>query len=368
MEKQDDIKSTIVAIVKTSQNKLGFCLIFVFSVLSIGIFNAKSSLALPLSSGDRIRLLIPEGELFSGIYEVNIDGNIQIPYLEPLPVKGLEISEVKQKIYRTLIERKYFQPQFLIVNVSILQWASIQVNVAGAIFQSGRVSINNRSAEERKLQENQTSGDSPPDRYLTAALRGAGGVTPKANVKEIRVIRDGLEQVVDLSGIFTGSEVEDVPLIAGDRVIVPELPEQQNWLVRPSQITPVGVRVFLSNLTIPANSNASSSAKSDGSGFFYGARLSQAVISANCLGGTSSTNASRRAVLVRTDRQTGETKVFDRDVEALIRDSTDDKNNPFLMPEDGVGCYDSAVSDVRDVVRTITDILFIPFNLIFRGR
>ena len=372
MEEQDNInssiKSTMVAMIKISRNKLGFCLFYIFSVLSVGIFDAKSSLSLPLSSGDRIRLLIPEGELFNGIYEVNIDGNIQIPYLEPLSVKGLEISEVKQKIYRTLIDRKYFQPQFLIVNVSILQWSSIQVNVAGAIFQSGRVSINNRTAEERNLQQNQTSGDSPPDRYLTAALRGAGGVTPRANVKEIRVIRGLHEQIVDLSGIFTGAEVEDVPLIAGDRVIVPELPQQQNWLVRPSQITPIGVRVFLSNLTIPATSNASSSNKSDGSAFPYGARFSQAVISANCLGGTSPTNASRRAVLVRTDRQTGETKVFDRDVEALIRDSTDDKNNPFMMPEDGVGCYDSTVSDVRDVVRTITDILFTPFNLIFRGK
>ncbi len=109
MTKQDDInstiKSTIIAMVKISRNKLGFCLIFVFSVLAIGIFETKPSLALPLSPGDRIRLLIPEGELFSGVYEVNIDGSIQIPYLEPLPVKGLEISEVKQKIYRTLIDR-----------------------------------------------------------------------------------------------------------------------------------------------------------------------------------------------------------------------------------------------------------------------
>ena len=72
------------------------------------------------------------------------------------------------------------------------------------------------------------------------------------------------------------------------------------------------------------------------------------------------------AVLVRTDRQTGETEVFDRGIEQLIRDSTDDTNNPFLMPEDGVGCYDSTVTEARDVVRTITDIILTPFNLIFK--
>lgn len=370
MGNQFDTKSKRTSMVKDDWSRLRFWAFFMIATLSINLIDfvgIKPALALPLSPGDRIRLLIPEGELFSGVYEVNIDGNIQIPYLEPLAVKGLEISEVKQKIYHTLIDRKFFQPQFLQVNVSILQWAAVQVSVSGATFQAGRVSINNRSAEDRSLQQNQSSGDNPPERYLTAALRGAGGITPMANVKEIRVIRDGLEQVVDLSGIFTGEEVEDVALIAGDRVIVPELPQQQNNLVRPSQITPPGIRVFLSNLTTPATNNASSSIKSDGSSFPYGARLSQAVIAANCVGGTSPTNAPRRAVLVRTDRQTGATKVFDRDVEEIIRNSTDDTNNPFLMPEDGVGCYDSTVTDVRDVVRTITDILLTPFNLIFRG-
>lgn len=338
------------------------CMTATLSIHFIDFLAANPAIALPLSPGDRIRILIPEGELFSGVYEVNIDGNIQVPYLDPLPVKGLEIAEVKQKIYHTLIDRNFFQPKFLQVNVSILQWASIQVSVSGAIFQAGRVSINNRSAEERNLQQNQLSGDNPPERYLTAALRGAGGVTPMANVKEIRVIRNGLERIVDLAGIFTGEEIEDVALIAGDRVIVPELPQQQNSLVRPSQITPTGIRVFLSNLTTPAPG----SVKSDGTGFPYGARFSQAVISANCVGGISSTNASRRAVLVRTDRQTGATKVFERDVEQIIRSSTDDINNPFLMPEDSVGCYDSTVNDVRDVVRTITDVLLNPFNLLFK--
>ena len=338
----------------------------IFQAVAIGSLSQKPLEALPLSPGDRLRVTIPEGELFSGVYEVNLDGNIQIPYLDPLTVRGLEIDETKQLIRDTLINRQFFQPKFLQLNVSILQWAAVQVHVSGAVFQSGRISINNRSAEERNLQQNQSSGDNPPERFLTAALRGAGGITPLANVKEVMVIRNNFVQIVDLSGVFSGEEVDDVPLISGDRVVVPILAKQQNNLVRPSQITPPGIRVFLSNLTIPAPSNATSAIKSDGSSFPYGARFSQAVISANCLGGTFPTNAQRRAVLVRTDRQTGETEVFDRGIEQLIRDSTDDTNNPFLMPEDGVGCYDSTVTEARDVVRTITDIILTPFNLIFK--
>ncbi len=333
------------------------------TVLSVGVISSPAY-ALPLSPGDRIRVLIPEGELFSGVFEVNLDGNIQVPYLKPLPVKGLEIEAVKQGLTQALLDKKFFQPKFLQVSVSILQWAPIQVTVAGATFQPGLISINNRTAEERTLQQNQTSGDSPPDRYLTSALRSAGGITPQANIKEIRLIRNGKEQTIDLSGVFTGEPVADIPMVAGDRIVVPQLPLTQNNLVRPSQITPPGIRVFLSNLTVPATSNASASVKSDGSNFAYGSRFSQAVVATNCVGGTGSTNASRRAVLVRTDRQTGKTEVVDRSVEDLIRNSIDDKTNPFLMPEDGVACYDSDVTDTRDVARTITDLLN-PLNLLF---
>lgn len=346
--------------VKVHLHKL-FSGMVTLAVLSIGLISSPAY-ALPLSPGDRIRVLIHEGDLFNGVYEVNLDGKVQIPYLDPLPVSGLEIEEVRNNLFKILVDRDFFRPQSLLVNVSLVQWASIQVNVAGAIFQPGRVSINNRSPEDR-AQLTQASGDNPPERYLTAALRNAGGVTPLANVKEIRLVRHGKERVIDLSGVFNGDLVEDVPLIAGDQIVVPKLPQQQNNLVRPSQITPPGIRVFLSNLIIPANGNASAAVKSDGSNFPYGARFSQAVIATNCAGGTTATNADRRATLVRTDRQTGKTEVFDRPIEDLIRNSTDDKNNPFLMPEDGVACYDSSVSDTRDVARTIADIIN-PFNLL----
>lgn len=40
--------------------------------------------SLPLSLGDRIKLSIPEGDLFNGTYEVNLDGTLNIPLLQPI--------------------------------------------------------------------------------------------------------------------------------------------------------------------------------------------------------------------------------------------------------------------------------------------
>ena len=69
-------------------------------VLSLALIPA-SSLALPLSPGDRIKITIPEGEEFSGIFEVNIDGKLEIPYLPPLQAAGLEPEQIRGNLRLT---------------------------------------------------------------------------------------------------------------------------------------------------------------------------------------------------------------------------------------------------------------------------
>jgi polysaccharide biosynthesis/export protein len=327
----------------------------------VHLFWAGYCLALPLSPGDRIKVSIPEGDLFSGIYQVNLDGTISLPHLQPLLVKGLEPTQVEQALSETFVNQGLFNPAFIQVTVQVMEWAPIQVSVAGATFQPGRVLINERSAEMR-AHLTQASGDYPPERFLTAAIRAAGGVLPTADVKTVRLLRNGQEKVIDLSGVLAGQRVEDIPLIADDQIAIADTGKVQSDLMRPSQITIAGVRVFLSNLTQPASSNASAAISKDSTSFVYGSRFSQAVIAANCAGGNSS-NAKRRAVLVRTDRANGQTQIFDRPIEGLLRASTDDLTNPFLMPDDGVACYDSKATNLRGVAETLGTI-FSPFSLL----
>jgi polysaccharide export outer membrane protein len=126
-----------------------------------------------------------------------------------------------------------------------------------------------------------------------------------------------------------------------------------NELVRPSQITPTGVKVFLSNLTVPATGNAVSGIGRDATSFPYGSRFSHAVTAANCAGGTRGTNAERTAILATTEQLTGKTTYLQRHVNDLLTDSTNDTNNPFLQANDIVACYDSKVVQFRDVIQTI---------------
>lgn len=338
------------------------------STIATILFNTSAGLALPLSPGDRLEVSIPNEPYFSRAYEVNQNGELEIPYLDPVPVAGLEPSEVETKLIRILVKNGFFPPDTLQLSVQILQWAAIQVAVSGEVFQPGRVLINQPDDPKQtatSVETNQITGEYQPRRYLTAAVQATGGVLPTANVKEIIIKRKDREIVIDLSGAFTGEPIDDIPLIAGDQIIVPAADGFQGELMRPSLITPPGIKVFVSNLTVPASSNSTSGIGNDEEGitFPYGARFSQAAIATNCAGGTQATNADRKLVLVRVNRLTGETTYLDRSVEELLRDSHNDVDNPFLMPRDGVVCYDSAVTNARDILQTIGEILN-PFLLL----
>ena len=325
-------------------------------VLSLALIPA-SSLALPLSPGDRIKITIPEGEEFSGIFEVNIDGKLEIPYLPPLQAAGLEPEQIRGNLRRSLVNLGFFQPSYLQVSLNIVQWAPVEVFVSGETFVPGRVLVNELSPSETTQAPVPVSGQYPPNRFLSTSLKQAGGITPKADISAIRLTRNGRTSLHDLSGILSGRPFQDVPVIAGDQIEVPSTGAVNPALVRVSQITPSGVKIFLSNLTVPSSSNASSGISRDATSFSYGSRFSQAVVAANCVGGTGLTNAGRTAVLVRTNQADGTTAYLQRNVNSLMTGVNSDKNNPYLMANDAVACYDSPFTNIRDLMNTVGEFI-----------
>ncbi len=318
---------------------------------------------LTLSPGDRLIVNIANGKLFNGVYEINIDGMLTLPYISQISVVGKTVNQVEYELRERLISERIFRRENILVSCRIQQWSAVRVMVSGSVFSPGGVVINNRSVEQKNYLQTQKNGDSPFERFLTTAIRSAGGVRPDADLKKIKVIRNGRLSEFDISGIIYGSQFEDIPLVAGDQVIVPSIGMAQQELMRPSQITPPGFDIFISNLSTPADSNAKSAIGKHARSIPFGTRLLRGLISANCVGGTISTNASRMAILVSTDIVTGQTKVTQRSIEELVRNHNRDEFNPYLMPNDGIACYDSNVTNIRDVARTFSD-LFNPFSLL----
>ena len=234
-----------------------------------------------------------------------------------------------------------------------MQYAPFNVSVSGAVFLPGRFVINNISAADKGEKALAKFGDSPIERFVAAALRAGGGVRPDADLTRILLRRGKHTFVLNWQGAFTGAPVDDVPLLEGDHIEVSAAACFQSALVRPSQITPPGIRLFLSNLSQPASSNASSNNNRDAGNVPYGTRLLAGLVAANCVGGSRASNAARYAVLISRNPKTMETEVIQRSIEQMVLSPDRDKINPFLMPDDSIACYDSAITDVREIASTI---------------
>lgn len=328
----------------------------------MGSLDSVFSREISLSPGDLIEVTIEDGEGFGGRYEINSNGYVKLPLLDSIFAQGLSPSQLAEKVELALVRARYFRAESLSLSVQLLKLAEIEVSVSGAVFEPGRVLINEKIPAQLLREKTVAVGDYSPTRMLSEALRGASGVRPDAKLDQVRLVRQGWQVEVDMSGILSGQPVRDIALVAGDQVIVPTSGCFQPHLVRPSQITPKGFRVFMSNLIEPSYSNANAAVGSFSSSLPYGARLLQAVVSANCVGGKQWTNAARKVVLSSKNPLTGKVQVAERSVEQLMRNPELPMINPYLMPNDAIACYDSDSSNLRDVARFFSDVLN-PFTM-----
>ena len=68
-----------------------------------------------------------------------------------------------------------------------------------------------------------------------------------------------------------------------------------------------------------------------------------------------------------TNPVTRETEVVQRSVEDLLRDKDRDHINPYLMPDDGVACYDSPMAEGVDLAHSL-DAILAPIRLMQQVR
>ena len=309
------------------------------------------------SAGDLLQVTVSEGTEFTGNYVINLDGQLVLPYAGSIRAAGLTTTELQYAVRRKLTSSGMFQEREVRVAVLPVQWAPIQVSIDGAVYQPGTDYINEPSDKPQPNQLMQKTGDSPLGRFLREAFRLGAGVRPDADLSRINLARAGKSYNLDLSGAINGLPMPLIPLMSGDVITVPSSGCFHQALFRPSQVTPPGIRVFMSNLTQTAVNNTDAAIGQYSSSLPYGTRLLEASVSANCVGGTVSVNAARRVVLISRNTLDRKTEVVERSVSELMAKPDDPDIDPFLMPNDAIACYDSEFSNARDVARGITEIL-----------
>lgn len=310
-----------------------------------------------LGSGDLIRVTVGGDDLLSGTFEIEADGALHLPHLSPLEAAGRSPGALTRELRRVLVGEGLYRAPLPAVSVKPLERSAVRVHVAGAVFEPGTVDVAARAPEERDPFRQEAAGDAAHRFGLTAALRAAAGLRPDAEVQNILVKRGGTIWRVNLVGAMHDKAFHDPMLLPGDEVHVPSLGCFQPGLARPTVATRKGIKVHMSNLTTPAYSNAQSAIDDDVREMVYGTRFLQALVRMNCVGGTQATNAPRMAVLISRNPVTGETEVIERAIEGLVRGADRDSHDPVLMPGDAIACYDSTVTNARDVARSFIEIL-----------
>lgn len=307
-----------------------------------------------LASGDRVRLKVAgDKDSLSRTYVLAANGTITLDGQLVIAMAGQSIVEAERAIAQNLADAGLIRGLKNSVKLQLLELGGISVAVSGAVFEPGMIRVGERNAETRGVNlSNSDSGDRNANRSLTTTLRAAGGVRPDADLSAVYLVRGGQWSKIDLNGAIYGEAIDDIALTANDRVIVGSRTCFQDALVKPSQITAPGIRVYMSNLSRPASNNASSAINRDATNLPYGTRLSQAMVAANCVGG-SAMNAARKVVLMSRNPINGKSVVIQRSVEKLVRQDDRDGKDPYLMPGDSLACYDSFAMNVRDVISLV---------------
>lgn len=329
------------------------------SASSAPSLNATSGKILPdverLSPGDLVEIIVGSDEMLSRSYKVSQDGTLRLPNLPPVRAEGRSVEAIEAAITERLASSQlYTVPPP--VSVRVTDTAGARVWISGAVFEPGVAIVGGTAGKDADAARQKALGWTAEGRRLSRALQSAGGVRPDADVAHVKIKRGSRSMVVDVRPALAGRPFSDVILLNGDQIDVPSRGCFQEALMVPSAITAAGIKVFMSNLTLPAAGNAISAIGKDAQELRYGTRFIQAAVGMNCVGGIRATNAPRSVVLFSHNPVNGESVVVSRDIEDLEHRSDRDDFNPYLLPGDALACYDSTQTNLVAIAQAITSL------------
>ncbi|MGF1570554.1 MAG: SLBB domain-containing protein [Nodosilinea sp.] len=284
-----------------------------------------------LGVGDQVQVDLFRVPEYSGQYEVQVDGNVNLALVGPVRVEGLTVEAATAAIserYSQVLRRP-------IVTLNITSRRPLVVGVAGEVNRPGSYSL-------------RIEGTSYPK--LTQLLQEAGGITQSADLRNVQIRRRerGTTETIttDLWHLLnTGDLSQDIILRDGDSIVIPStlVPLDEGSLVanasfyadtsQPINIAVVGEVFRPGPYRLRGGSTRTGEAGEIGQEGSSGSLVT--VTDAIQVAGGIKPRANIRQVQVRRTTRAGTEETFDVDLMTLL-EAGDLRQNAILQEGDTV--------------------------------
>ncbi|MBD2459695.1 SLBB domain-containing protein [Oscillatoria sp. FACHB-1407] len=290
-----------------------------------------------LGAGDRIQVTAFEAPNYSGEFLVLPDGSINLPRVGNVAVRGLTLEETASEIsrhYAVFLRRPS-------VTINLIALRPVRIGIAGEVNRPGTYALN-------------AAGDAGGETVfptLTEAIDLAGGITARADLRQVQVRRqliNGESNTIYVSLwdlIQTGDLSKDVILQGGDTVLIPTaqaLTPAEAVQLSTASFAPDTIRVYVVGevvepgaVEVPPNTP-----------------LNQALLAA---GGFDRQRAAMRAVnLVRLNP---DGTASQRRVEVNFNQGIDEESNPILVNNDVIVVNRSGITRFTDGISPVLNLI-----------
>lgn len=236
----------------------------------------------------------------------------------------------------------------LLADSSIAASVSEPINIAviGEVYRPGPYTLQGGFATTGDAGVPGASSNSSTPTTVTRALQVAGGISPRANIRQVQVVRPtraGDSQVIDVNLwklLEVGDVRQDVVLQAGDTIVVPTA-----TALEPTEVPTVASASFSPN-TIRVNVVG----EVDQSGVIElppNTSLSQAILAA---GGFNTRAKESEAELIRLNP---DGTVIRQTIPVDFAQGINEENNPLLQNNDVVIVNPSAITRLSDDIGSV---------------
>ena len=301
-----------------------------------------------LDGGDKLFIDFKGLKIFSKGYEVNFDGNIILPEIDRLNVRGKTIKELEKEL-NLAFQEYIIDPE---IKIYILKYRPVNVYISGEVKKPGLYKIDYSGDS---VDDNEIYYDTAPKLYDSIQI--AKGVTSIADLSKIQIIRHNSKtqgggkikaNINLLALILEGDQSQNIRIYDGDNIIVPKsnlLIKEQILTINKTNLSPNIITIFISGNVIepgPITLNKGSS-------------LIQAIASS---GGKKLMSGKINFIRFNDDGTITKNN-FKYNEKALINSST----NPILRDGDVINVQKTLLGKTTEVLNEVSSPILSGFGL-----